>query len=153
MDGITILRRCRRYIDDIESLNERIERRRALASRMTASYEQTGGGHGSGETDRMGAFVADLEQMEVQRARRDKRYDAERVAAIELLELLGVNEARAIELYYIECRTMDGVAAAMGFTVQHVRRLRKTGEGKISDAGDIAHMLPDWYDEEEKRRE
>lgn len=152
MDGITILRRCRRYFEEVEGLNERIERRRALASRMTASYGSTGGGHGGAETDRMSAFVADLEMMEAQLKHREARYDAERMAAVELLDMCDTREANAMELYYIECRTMDGVAAVMGFTVQHARRLRKAAEAAINAAGDVSHLLPEWYMDEERER-
>lgn len=145
MDAITILRRCRRYNDDVEGLAERIERRRSLATRMTAGYGSTGGGHGSAETDRIGAFVADLEQMQRQLAHRNERYDAERIAVVEMLDAIDVRQARAIELYYVENRTMEGVADVMGFTVQHARRVRKDAEGALIAMGDISAMLPEWY--------
>lgn len=148
MDGITILRRCRRYGEDVEGLHERIERRRSLANRMTASYRQTGGGHGGAETDRMAAMVADLEQIEAQLKHRDERYNAERIAAVELMDIVDVREARVLELYYIEAMTMEGAAGAIGFSVQHARRLRKSAEGKILDAGDVSSMLPAWYTDE-----
>lgn len=145
MDAITILRRCRRYFDDIEGLNDRIERRRSLATRMAASYGSTGGGHGSAETDRIGAFVADLEQMEAQLKHREERYDAERIAVVEMLDAIDQRQAEAIELYYVECRTMEGVADVMGFTVQHARRVRKAAENALIEIGDVDAMLPEWY--------
>ena len=89
MNAMTIMRRCRAAQDDIERIQQRIEQRRDLLDSISAPpMDPNGGGRGSGDKDKTGRILADIDLLEREKAARQEAWNAERVAALSLLEMV-----------------------------------------------------------------
>ena len=70
MNAITILKRCRAAKNDIERLQQRIEQRRDVLGSLSAPQaDPNGGSHGTGDKDKIGRILADIDELERDPAR------------------------------------------------------------------------------------
>ena len=65
MNAMTIMKRCRTGKDDIARIQQRIEQRRDLLDSIGAPpMDPNGGGRGSGDKDKTGRILADIDLLE-----------------------------------------------------------------------------------------
>ena len=103
MDAMTILRRCRESDEDIRRLEQRIaQRRMAMDSLQAPQMDPNGGSRGSGDPDKTGRMVAELDLLERDRDRRNEERNAEIASACALLDMVPELESKVLYAYYVE---------------------------------------------------
>lgn len=153
MTAMQIMERCRRAGADRRALEGRIQRYRDSASRITSALDGIGA-RGTGESDRMAALMAEIDELERQIAQRDREYAAEISAACRLIDSLTDLEAQVMSRYYVRGETLSGISQAMGYSYGYVRGLKSLASKRLEETPDatIAAILPEWYRDEKRQR-
>ena len=161
MDAMTILRRCRESDEDIRRLEQRIaQRRMAMDSLQAPQMDPNGGSRGSGDPDKTGRMVAELDLLERDRDRRNEERNAEIASACALLDMVPELESRVLYAYYVEPtplgmhRTTGDIARREKYTAAYLRKVKRRAEmllGMLS-AERVAGTLPGWYLKSENER-
>lgn len=148
MNAIDIMNRCRNAASEINRLNERIARYRACATDSAAHINQTGRVQGSGG-DSVSSFAVAVGDCERQRERRKQEYEAESYCACKLLDELPETECTVLYRYYVGVQTVGGIAAALRFTTNYVKRKKADGLMLLEkiDISMVLELLPEWYTE------
>ena len=162
MRAMTILKRCRAAKQDLTRLGAQLERRRdAMGAFGGMRLDDIGGSRGGGESDRMAAMSAEID--EIERAIRDRKEAklAEISSAVQLIDL-AENELQGEILYryYVGGDSCGEIARTKNYDRSHVQKQKKAGEqamGRLTGEA-VAATLPPWYlarwpEAEEKRRE
>ena len=124
MTAFDVMQSLRGAGDEIQSMRETIEMRKDAVASITAGYGESGG-HGSGETDRMAAYAARVEELEKRLSERREAQRREAELCLDLCEQLeGVNRT-VLYSYYLKSWTLDAIATSSGFTPGYVRRKKK----------------------------
>lgn len=148
MRAMIILRRCRAAQDDIRSLDQRIERwRDVLTSIGTLQADPNGGSRGSGDRDRYGRIMADMDLLEREKARREEAWEAEKVSCCALLDMVPDLESDILHAYYVNAMDTGAIARAKHMTPGYIRKTKRNAEQLLDmvDAGRVAGTLPAWY--------
>ena len=91
MDAMTILRRCREAGHDIERLEQLIAQRREVLDGLSGpQMDPNGGGRGGADPDKVGRIVADIDELERKKQRREDEHEVEKVAATAMMDWLPV---------------------------------------------------------------
>lgn len=155
MNAMTILRRCRAAETDIRKLDERIDRRREeLTSLQAPQADPNGGSRGSGDKDKNGRLLAEIDELERKKADREDEQQAERSAALTLVEMVPDLEGRVLYLYYAKKPEKRGeqwdtgrIARKEHLTPGYVRKVKRNAEQLLDMVGQdlVDATLPAWY--------
>lgn len=147
MTAMDVLQRCQRADGDMRRIREKIDRYRDSAARLNP-VPTCAPAHGDGETDKMAAIMAEIDELERMIGRREREYQAELVAANRLIDMVpGENARRAAGMYYIDRKTIAGIAQEMRYSYGYVCALRRHAADALADVGpeQVDALLPGWY--------
>lgn len=152
MEAMTILKRCRTAKNDIQRLRQRIGQRRDVLTSLSAPQaDPNGGSRGTGDKDKTGRILADIDQLEREIAARREAYEAEKVAACALMDMLPDLEGRVLYDYYVRCWDTPEIARKEKYTAGYVRKQKRSAEQLLEMLSPerVATVLPAWYLREE----
>lgn len=147
MTAMNVLQRCLRAGGDMRRMREKIDRYRNSAARLHPTQTDTPA-HGGGEADKMAAIMAEIDELERMIDRREREYQAELVAANQLIDMVpGENARRAAGMYYIDGKNIAGIAQEMRYSYGYVCALRRSAADALADVGpeQVDALLPGWY--------
>lgn len=148
MTALDLMQRLRRRYDQIKSLNELMEIRRAMVTSLTAGYgEKQGGG---AQKDRLAEHAARADELlgEISRAKKDLNCEMELCAR--LCEKLAGAERAYLYKYYGRNWTLAAVARDSNYSEGYMRQVkRKVDEWLAGMSYESCRMNPDYdkYDE------
>lgn len=147
MKAMTILQRCRSAEADKRRIRQQIARRRDAITCITPRMDGDGGGHAAAEQDKIGAFVEAVDELERRLKLREQAQSVEIAAACALLDALPENEGAVLHQYYVRRSKITAIAARLGYSEGHTRRLKAEGERLLDALPDSAvdAALPAWY--------
>ena len=158
MKAIIILNRCRAAEKDLATIQEKIERRRERLDDTSApQVDPNGGSHGSGDKDKTGRLMGEIDALERQMQARNDAKNAEEVAVIALVDRLPDLEGKVIYKYYV--KRMDTTAIAKDpkdprnpSTAGDIRKVTRNAEQLLDmmDPEQVAALLPPWYVQREE---
>ena len=153
MKANIILNRCRAAEEDIRKINEKIKRRREQLDDTSApQVDPNGGSHGSGDKDKTGRLMAEIDALERQLQTRKDAKNAEEVAVIALVDRLPDLEGVVIYKYYV--KRMDTTAIAKDkedpenrYTAGYIRKVKRNAEQLLDmmEPDQVNALLPPWY--------
>lgn len=146
MNGMTILERCRAADGDMARIRQRIQRRREAMECITPRMDSAGA-RGTAESDKLGAFVAAITQLEAELAAREQARSVEVASACVLLDALPDVEGSVLHAYYVKRLPISVIARRMGYTDGYIRRLKREGEALLDALSTdvVIGSLPAWY--------
>jgi len=148
MKALAILKRVRAARDELAQMDMRIARRREILTSLSAPQaDPIGGGRGTTDPDRNGRVMADIDQLERQKAARCEMLEAERMAAVALLDMIPDLESEILDLYYIRGMDTTNIARQKKYTPGYVRKTKRAGEMLLDMLAPerVAETLPAWY--------
>lgn len=147
MKAIMILTRCRNAERDERRIRQQIAQRREAMESVTPNMDAVGGGHGSAQSDKMAALVAQIDELERELKQRQKEHRVEVVAGCTLLDRLPEGESAVLHKYYLMREKVEAIANGLGYTAGYVRNLKSDGERLLQNMPDnvVDALLPDWY--------
>lgn len=158
MKAIIILNRCRAAEKDLATIQEKIERRRERLDDTSApQVDPNGGSRGSGDRDKTGRLMGEIDALERQKQAREDAKNAEEVAAFALVDRLPDLEGKVIYKYYV--KRMDTTAIAKDpkdprnrYTAGYIRKVKRNAEQLLDmmDPEQVAALLPPWYVQREE---
>lgn len=148
MNALTILKRCRAARNDIGRLQQRIDQWREILTSISAPQaDPNGGSRGTGDRDKTGKILADIDLLEREIKARREAYEAEKVSACALMELIPDLEGRILYDYYLKHWDTAEIARKEKYTAGYVRKTKRAGEqllGYVSPER-VDSTLPAWY--------
>ena len=148
MNAMTIMRRCRSAADDLARIRMRIEQRRELLDSIGAPpADPNGGGRGTGDKDKTGRILGDIDLLEREEQARKEAWNAEKAAAVTLLEMIPDLEGRILYDYYVKRMDTPEIARKEKYTAGYVRKTKRSGEQLLEmlDPDRVRSTLPAWY--------
>ncbi len=148
MNAITILKRCRAAEGDIERLQQRIEQRWDVLNSLSAPQaDPNGGSRGSGDKDKTGRILAEIDELEREMASRKEAYEAEKVAALALMDMVPDLEGKILFGYYVKRMDTTGIARKEKYTAGYVRKTKRNAEQLLDmlETEKVTSTLPAWY--------
>ena len=148
MDAMTILRRCREAAHDIERLAQLIAQRRGVLDGLSGpQMDPNGGGRGSQDPDKVGRIVADIDELERKKQRREEEQEVEKVAASAMMDLVPILEGKVLYAYYVNGMTTGEIARKEKYQAGYLRKVKRNGEELLRMLSEekIATMVPGWY--------
>lgn len=148
MDAITILKRCRGAEEDLERLRQRLQQRHEILTAIGAPQpDPIGGGRGSGDPDKYGRIMADIDQLERQMQSRQEDYRAEAAAAAALMDLVPDLEGKVLYSYYVRRMSVPAIAKKESYQPGYLRKVKKRGEEllRMLAAETVEALVPGWY--------
>lgn len=144
MNVYDIMLSCRRAGDECAEIQDSIDRWREQVTTVTARYGE-GGGHGSGDTDKMGEYAAKVDRLLTRLERRKRRWSLEMEICLTVCDELTGIERTILYAYYAKAWTLDAIAGSAGFTPAYVRK-RKAELDSALRARELD--VPGWYEEQ-----
>lgn len=154
MEAMTILKRCRTAKSDIQRLRQRIGQWQDVLTSLSAPQaDPNGGSRGTGDRDKTGRILADIDQLEREITARKEAYAAEKVAACALMDMLPDLEGRVLYDYYVRSWDTPEIARKEKYTPGYVRKMKRSAEQLLEMLSPerVAAVLPAWYLREEGR--
>lgn len=148
MNAITILKRCRAAKNDIERLQQRIEQRRDVLGSLSAPQaDPNGGSHGTGDKDKIGRILADIDELEREMEARKEAEKAEKVASCALMDMVPDLEGRVLYDYYVKRMDTPEIARKEKYTAGYIRKTKRNAEQRLDMLGQerVRSVLPPWY--------
>lgn len=148
MKAITILKRCRAAKGDIERLKQRIEQRWDVLNSLSAPQaDPNGGSRGTGDKDKTGRILAEIDELEREKEARDEAYEAEKVAALALTDMVPDLEGKVLFGYYVKRMDTPEIARKEKYTAGYVRKTKRNAEQLLDmlDPDKVNATLPAWY--------
>ena len=148
MNAMTILARCRAARTDIARIRQRIDQRRELLENISAPVgDPNGGGRATGDRDKTGRILADIDELEREMEARKEAERAEKVAALNLMEMVPDLEGKVLYDYYIRGWDTPEIARKEKYTAGYVRKAKRSGEQLLEMLGPerVNAALPAWY--------
>ncbi len=148
MNAMTILRRCRAAKNDIGRLDQRIEQWHDILSNTSAPQaDPNGGSRGTGDKDKIGRITANIDQLERQKNARREAYEAEKVAACTLMDMVPDLEGRVLHDYYVKRWDTPEIARKEKYTTGYVRKTKRNAEQLLEMLSPerVDALLPAWY--------
>ena len=155
MKAMTILTRCRNAEADERRIRQRISQRRDAIACMTPRINAIGGGRGTSETDKIGAFVAAVTELEERLRLRQQAHSVEIAAVCTLLDVLPEAESSIVHEFYVKGAKIPSIAKRLGYSESYARKLKADAEKHLSEIPEstVASALPAWYLQEYERKE
>jgi len=148
MDAMTILRRCRAAKSDVERLQQRIDQRHDVLTSLSAPQaDPNGGSRGSGDRDKIGRIMAEIDALERERDARKEAGEAERVAACTLMDMVPDLEGKILFDYYVKRWDTPKIARQEKYTAGYVRKMKRSAEQlmEMISPENVNRTLPAWY--------
>ena len=147
MKALTILARCRSAETDKRRIRQQIERRREAITCISPRMDANGGGRSTAEQDKIGAFVAVVDELERRLKAREQAQSVEIAAACALLDMLPDNESAVLYEYYVKGCKVPAIAKRLGYSESYTRKIKADGERALDELPDssVAAALPAWY--------
>lgn len=148
MNAMTILKRCRAAKNDIGRLLQRIEQRRDVLDSLSAPQaDPNGGSRGTGDKDKIGKILADIDELEREVEARKEAEKAEKTAALTLLDMVPDLEGRVLYDYYVKRWDTPEIARKEKYTAGYVRKTKRNAEQLLEmlDPDRVRGTLPAWY--------
>lgn len=148
MNAMTILKRCRAAKDDIERLQQRIDQRRDVLTSLSAPQaDPIGGSRGTGDRDKNGRIIAEIDELERERDARREAAEAEKVAACALVDMVPDLEGKVLFSYYVKGMDTTAIARKEKYQTSYVRRVKRNAEKLLEmiSPDRVATTLPAWY--------
>ena len=148
MNAMTILKRCRAAKDDIGRLKQRIEQRHDVLNSLSAPQaDPNGGSRGTGDKDKIGRIYADIDELERQVKAREEAEEAEKMAALTLLDMIPDLEGKVLHDYYVKRWDTGEIARNEKYTAGYVRKTKRRGEQLLEmlNPERVDGTLPTWY--------
>ena len=148
MNAMTILKRCRAAKSDIGRIQQRIEQWHDVLNSLSAPQaDPNGGSRGTGDKDKTGKILADIDLLERQKKAREEAYEAEKVAACALMDMVPDLEGKVLYDYYVKRWDTPGIARKEKYTAGYVRKTKRNAEQLLSmlDPDRVNATLPAWY--------
>ncbi len=139
MTGMDVLRRCRNYDKDMERL--RLRRAMMLDAVTRVTRSPTTSGHGGG-ADKMGAYAARADALELAMEIRARMYEMELSEATRLASTIEPAQGSAIYLKMVRGMTVRQVAATLHASEDSVRGLQRRAADALN--GMTVEMGPDY---------
>lgn len=123
--GLDVFQRYAAAEAEIRAIDEKIERRRALISGATARpLSPDGGSRGGGDASmRLLDYMANMEEMETERAQRVRMRENDRACCVYLAEMLPRLEAEMAMMRYLDGKTLKSCAKALNYSETTARRI------------------------------
>lgn len=151
MNAMEILKRCRAAKSDIERLQQRIEQRRDVLNSLSAPQaDPNGGSRGSGDKDKIGRILAEIDELEREKDARQEEGEVERVAACALMDMVPDLEGKILFGYYVKRLDTTAIARKEKYQTSYVRRVKRDAEKLIEMLSEenVNRTLPAWYKKE-----
>lgn len=151
MNAMDILKRCRAAKSDIERLQQRIEQRRDVLNSLSAPQaDPNGGSRGSGDKDKIGRILAEIDELEREKDARQEEGEVERVAACALMDMVPDLEGKILFGYYVKRLDTTAIARKEKYQTSYVRRVKRDAEKLIEMLSEenVNRTLPAWYKKE-----
>ncbi len=148
MNAMDILKRCRAATSDIERLQQRIEQRRDVLNSLSAPQaDPNGGSRGSGDKDKIGRILAEIDELEREKDARQEEGEVERVAACALMDMVPDLEGRVLYDYYVKRMDTPEIARKEKYTAGYIRKTKRNAEQLLDMLGQerVRSVLPPWY--------
>ena len=148
MNAMTILNRCRAARSDISRLEQRIERWREILDGISAPQaDPNGGSRGSGDKDKTGRILADIDLLEREIAARREAENVEKAAACALMDMVPELEGKVLYDYYVKRWDTPEIAKKEKYTAGYVRKAKRSGEQLLDMLSPerVRSTLPAWY--------
>lgn len=148
MNAMTIMRRCREARNDVERLQQRIDQRRDVLNSLSAPQaDPNGGSRGSGDKDKIGRILAEIDELERKRDARWEEEEAEKVATCALVDMVPELEGKILFLYYVKRIDTTAIAKREKYTTGYVRKTKRSAEQLLEmiNPERVDSTLPDWY--------
>ena len=145
---MTILKRCRAAESDLERLQQRIDQRREVLTSIGAPQaDPNGGSRATGDKDKTGRVLAEIDELERQAHARKEEENAEKVAALALIDMLPDLEGKVLYDYYVKRMDTPGIARREKYTPGYIRKTKRNAENLLSMLGEdrVKGVLPAWY--------
>lgn len=133
MTALDIFRECYGLDGKIAKVQERIERRRALATGCTARpMTNDGGSMGASDASmRMLSYVADIEALEAEAQRQAAARESYRACCLYLADMIPDVPAGVALRHYVEHKTLSAIAKDMGYSLAHVKRMKRQADDDL----------------------
>lgn len=148
MNAIIILKRCRESKNDIERLEQRIEQRREVLDSLSAPQANpNGGSRPTGDVDKTGRILADIDELERAIAARREAAEAERIASCAIVDMVPVLEGKVLYDYYVRRWDTGTIARKEKYTSGYVRKTKRSAEQLLEMISQerVNATLPAWY--------
>ena len=148
MKAMIILKRCRAAKSDIGRLQQRIDQWRDVLTSLSAPQaDPNGGSRGTGDKDKTGKILADIDALEREIAARRDAYEAEKVSACALMDMVPDLEGRVLYDYYVKRWDTPEIARKEKYTAGYVRKTKRNAEQLLEmlDPDRVRGTLPAWY--------
>ena len=148
MKAITILKRCRAAGNDTRRLEQRIEQRREVLTNISAPQaDPIGGSRGTGDPDKTGRILAEIDALERELEARKEAENAEKVAACTLLDMVPELEGKVLYDYYVRRWDTPKIASKEKYTAGYVRKTKRNAEQLLEMISPerVGSTLPAWY--------
>lgn len=148
MNAMTILQRCRDAEEDQKEIQESIDKRRELLTSLSAPQaDPNGGSRGSGDQDKIGRILAEIDQLERQLKRREEELSAEKVAACVLTDAMGGLGGSVLYDYYVRKMSTTQIARKRKYSESYIRNTKSDAErtARMTTGEDVEKALPAWY--------
>ena len=148
MKAMEILKRCRAAKSEIDRIRQRIEQwKEVLGSLSAPQADPNGGSRGTGDRDKIGRILADIDQLEREIEARKEAEQAEKVSVCALMEQLPDLEGRVLYDYYVKRWDTGEIARKEKYTAGYVRKAKRTGEQLLEmiNPEAVDRTLPAWY--------
>ena len=153
LKAITVLKRCRASADELERLETQIwQRRDAMSSLRSPQPDPDGGSHGTGDPDKIGRLIGDIDDLERRADQRRQDQAVETAASCALLDMLPDLESRVLYGYYVKRQTTAQVARQQKYQEAYVRKVKRRAEAALALLSEerVRSTLPRWYLEREE---
>lgn len=148
MNAMTILKRCRAAKSDIGRLQQRIDQWHDVLTSLSAPQaDPNGGSRGTGDKDKTGKILADIDVLEREKEARKEAYEAEKVSACALMDMVPDLEGRVLYDYYVKRMDTPEIARKEKYTAGYVRKMKRNAEQLLDmlDPDRVKATLPAWY--------
>ena len=154
MDAMTILKRCREAKADISRIQQRIDQWHDVLTGLGGiQVNPDGGSRGTGDMDRYGRIMGDIDLLERERDARKEAYEAERIAACALVGMVPDLEGKILYDYYVRRMDTPEIARKEKYTAGYVRKTKRAAEQLLAMISPerVISTLPAWYLRKEGR--
>ena len=148
MNAMTILKRCRAAKSDIGRIQQRIEQWHDVLTSLSAPQaDPNGGSRRTGDKDKTGKILADIDVLEREKEARKEAYEAEKVSACALMDMVPDLEGRVLYDYYVKRMDTPEIARKEKYTAGYVRKTKRNAEQLLDmlDPDRVKATLPAWY--------
>ena len=146
MKALQLLERCRALEHDLQAVESKIQRYRESATRVTSAIDGVGA-RGTAEPDKLVAIMAEIDELEREKAQREREYAVEVSAACKLLDKLPEIESAVLNGYYIQAKALKLVARNLNYSYGYVRAIKSNATARLDELPEavVASLLPAWY--------